>query len=164
VGFNSAEHPHLRIEQRVMSSGPTLIDMIANTAFAVGLIDYLSQMEKPPEESLTFTDCTENFYQAAKASLLAKIKWGGKTISITDLFSELLPKVNNQLKKMGIDSDSADFYINEVIGERVRQSLNGALWQKMYFKYCGNDLKEVTLAYLENQNEGKPVHLWKKYI
>ncbi|MEZ6107026.1 MAG: hypothetical protein R3B96_13140 [Pirellulaceae bacterium] len=35
--------PHLRIEQRVPSSGPTVIDMAANIAFYFGLVETLAQ-------------------------------------------------------------------------------------------------------------------------
>jgi hypothetical protein len=36
IGFDDNELPHLRVEQRVMPAGPSIIDMIANAAFYYG--------------------------------------------------------------------------------------------------------------------------------
>ncbi|MBO6796981.1 glutamate-cysteine ligase family protein [Maricaulis sp.] len=47
------EAPHLRIENRVMAAGPTVVDVVANTAFAIGLTLHLAQ-EDGLEERLPF--------------------------------------------------------------------------------------------------------------
>ncbi|RUR11301.1 hypothetical protein [Legionella sp. km772] len=40
IDFNQQDQPYLRIEHRSLSSGPTIIDMIANAAFFYGIVYY----------------------------------------------------------------------------------------------------------------------------
>ncbi|WEK47041.1 MAG: hypothetical protein P0Y56_01780 [Candidatus Andeanibacterium colombiense] len=49
VGFDDDGTPHLRIEQRVMPAGPSVIDMIANAAFYYGTVFMLAERCKVPE-------------------------------------------------------------------------------------------------------------------
>ena len=46
VGFDADGRAHLRIEHRPMAAGPTLGDMMANLAFAIGLVAALAA--RPP--------------------------------------------------------------------------------------------------------------------
>ena len=61
IGFDETGRPHVRVEHRVMPAGPTLIDMLANIAFAAGLIEFLAKNFDPPEEKLPFDVCHANF-------------------------------------------------------------------------------------------------------
>jgi hypothetical protein len=47
IGFDDDGTPHLRIEHRVMSAGPTLLDMTANMALFYGLAENLAQERHP---------------------------------------------------------------------------------------------------------------------
>ena len=161
VGGASSGTPHLRVEQRVMASGPSVVDIVANTAFSVGLTNWLASQEKVPEESMTFTDCEANFYAAAKDGLRAKVRWFGKEQSLRDLIlNDLIPKAKTGLSQFCSDSSEISFYLDEVMAERVRSGQNGSQWQRDYIASRGKDFKNLSLAYSENQLSGKPVHKW----
>ncbi|MBI1195375.1 MAG: glutamate--cysteine ligase, partial [Gammaproteobacteria bacterium] len=75
IGFDTGGRPHLRIEHRVVPSGPTVRDCIANAAFFCGLIHELGTTSTPAEDRLDFSDAKNNFYAAARQGLDARIKW-----------------------------------------------------------------------------------------
>lgn len=39
--------PHLRVENRVLPAGPTVVDMMANAAFYFGLTKALAEDDRP---------------------------------------------------------------------------------------------------------------------
>ena len=47
--------PHLRVENRVLPAGPTVVDMLANAAFYYGLLRALAEEERPIWTRLPFT-------------------------------------------------------------------------------------------------------------
>lgn len=162
IGMNSKGQSHIRIEQRAMASGPTLIDIVANVAFSTGLTLYFANLEKAPEESMTFTDCRNNFYAAAKEGLGAKVRWFGQEIRLDQLILEdLIPKAKKGLSAMGIDKDEIDYFISEVIQQRVLSGQNGARWQKSFINLHGKDFQALAKEYQEQQMTGAPVHQWK---
>ncbi len=75
IGDTKAKNPHLRIEQRVASAGPTIEDCLANSAFFYGLVTYLAYDKKKPEENLDFYQARNNFYEAARLGLEASVTW-----------------------------------------------------------------------------------------
>jgi gamma-glutamyl:cysteine ligase YbdK (ATP-grasp superfamily) len=161
IGFNKKGEPHLRIEQRAMASGPSLIDVVANTAFSLGLTLAFANQQKAPEESMTFTDCTYNFYQAAQKGLGATLRWFGKERRVDELIlNELLPKAHAQLLKMGFEANELDHYLKDVIAPRVKTGRNGSFWQRAFIETHGADFQSMAHEYLENQRSGRPVHLW----
>jgi hypothetical protein len=54
--------PHLRVENRVLPSGPTVIDLLADAAFYFGLIRQLSEEERPVWSQLPFAAAEETFH------------------------------------------------------------------------------------------------------
>ena len=161
VAFNKGE-PHLRIEQRVMASGPTITDIVANTAFAVGLTLYLARLQKPPEESVTFTDCKANFYSACKYGLNAKVRWLGKSRVLRSLLmDELIPQSIEGLKDAGVYSDDVSYYLENIMLSRVKAGQNGSEWQKAFVGSHGPDFHAMAKAYHDNVISGAPVHTWK---
>ena len=161
IGFDENGDPHLRIEHRVIPSGPSIIDIIANASLFYGSMQALGSAESAPEDSLPFEDAKANFYAAAKDGLNAKIRWlDGKMHPVTVIIKEeLLPLAQKGLTELGIDRADAALYLG-VIKERVRTGLNGAAWQRAYVKKHGRDLNRLCLAYLERQKSGLPVHEW----
>jgi len=63
--------PHLRVENRVLSAGPTVADMLANAAFYFGLVRTLATANRPVWSQLTFDAARRNFYEACKYGLSA---------------------------------------------------------------------------------------------
>jgi len=162
IGLDHHGKPHLRIEHRVVPSGPSLIDTIANIAFLVGLDRYFISQDEPLEMGFAFEDVKANFYNAAREGLQAKIKWvGGKSLSMQCLLLEtLLPAARQGLLATGIDKSDVSFYIDEVMAPRVLSMRNGANWQRTFISNHGKNFQEMIHAYHENQKKNLPVHLW----
>ena len=59
--------PHLRVENRVLPAGPTVVDTIANAAFYYGLVRMLAEAERPIWTQMSFSAAEENFHAGARA-------------------------------------------------------------------------------------------------
>lgn len=162
IGISKDGKPHLRIEHRTPSSGPTIKDSIANTAFFLGLVEYLANMPQAPEDLISFEAVKENFYKSARQSLCAEVKWlDGKEYNIQALMlNELYPKVREALSKLEIDKADLDYYLGDVIYNRLKKGINGAIWQKAYIHTHGKNFQKMMETYLQNQYDALPVHLW----
>ena len=101
VGFEEGRGCHVRLEQRVLPSGPSILDMMANAAFHFGLCHALASMPRPPETQLEFADAKANFYEAARHGLAARLKWpDGRTYPAKDLIMNIgLPLAREGLAK-----------------------------------------------------------------
>jgi len=160
IGFIDGK-PHLRIEHRVVPSGPTVVDSIANAALYFGLITELVYAEIAPETLLEFAAARDNFYAAARLGLHAHINWidGSRTTAQTLLRDKLVPLAWKGLERMGLDQYDIDTYL-EIIEARMRKGQNGSEWQREFVARNGNDMQLLTLVYLENQIRGEPIHEW----
>jgi len=163
IGLTSQGKPHLRIEHRAPAAGPSLTDTIANIAFFTGLMTYYVRSEKPLEWDIPFAQARGNFYSAAKLGLEAEIKWtGGKPCSLHYLLTEtLLPAAAKGLKMAGLLEEDIDYYINDIMLNRIKTRQNGACWQRGFIFKNGPDFREMTHAYAENQKRNLPVYKWK---
>ena len=159
--------PHLRIENRVLPSGPTVIDEMANTAFWLGLLNGFEEEYPDIREELDFDNARLNFFAASKMGMDTKFEWTkGRKVSAKDLISdELLPIAKAGLAKANINSTDIDTYLG-VIEERVESSQTGAYWMvKSYSNLVKENNREqalttVAASMLKNQKKGEPVHKW----
>jgi gamma-glutamyl:cysteine ligase YbdK (ATP-grasp superfamily) len=69
--------PHLRVENRVLPAGPTIVDTVANAAFYYGLVRSLSESQRPIWTQMSFTTAAENLHEAARHGLDAQLYWPG---------------------------------------------------------------------------------------
>ncbi len=163
----SGGKPHLRIENRVLPSGPTVIDEMANTAFWLGLLNGFEDEHPDITKELDFDDARLNFFAASKMGLDTKFEWTrGRKVTAKDLIiDELLPIAKAGLNKANIDSPDIDTYLG-VIHDRVESAQTGAYW---VVKSYGNLIKEnnrehtlstIATSMLRNQLKGEPVHKW----
>ncbi len=161
IGFEDDGRPHVRIEHRVVAGGPTVLDMIANTAFYYGLVHYLARMPTRPEDDIAFALARDNFYAAARFGLQATITWlDGKKASLRTLVLEqLLPLARIGLQTLELDADDIRCYLG-IIEDRVRSGQNGSAWQRAYVESHGRDMQSLAAAYTERQHSGVPVHQW----
>ena len=164
IGFDFDGQIHLRIEQRVASAGPTLIDCIANAAFYCGLIRGLGLERCSPETKLTFSVAKENFYNAARYGLGAQIRWwkedGLIQTSIRQLIVEkLVPLASLGLQSLDIPDEEISRFIN-IIAERAENAQNGAAWQRRWMSLSGGSMHELVQAYTQQQSTERPVHCW----
>lgn len=159
IGWDAARQPHLRLEQRVMPAGPTLVDMVANAAFYYGAVHMLAARPQPPEAALPFEDARANFYRAARDGLAAPQRWlDGKTHTAQALLTQLLPLAEEGLHRLGVSPADARRYL-DVVALRLRTGQNGAVWQLAHHGRHG-DLFQLTADYLALQHQGLPVHEW----
>ena len=160
IGFDNG-NPHIRIEQRVMPAGPSIIDTVANMAFFYGLIHYLASEPAAPELTLPFSHTRDNFYLAAKKGLSASLIWldGNKHNAKHLLLNKLLPMAKSGLEMLEISTDDIGVYL-DIIEARLINNCNGANWQKAFVKKYGHDMTALTKAYIENQKSSEPVHRW----
>jgi hypothetical protein len=161
VGFDEDGRPHLRIEHRVVPSGPSLVDCIANTAFYFGAVQALAERTDPPERHLGFEQARSNFYAAARQGLAGQIVWLDRRRWPLPalLLEELLPLARGGLEALGIDADEIATWLGVIEG-RVRSGRTGAAWQRAWVARHGPDMEGLVQAYLERQGEGSPVHEW----
>ena len=154
--------PALRIEQRVPSSGPTLVDSLANTVFFLGLVDYLASSDLPLKNYISFKDAQNNFYKAAKQSYYCQVTWvDGEDYDMQKLLLEkIIPNVKVHLAKRGISKDAIEYYIGDIIYNRCKKAVNGAIWQKAFIHMHGKRFQEMVECYSSNQKKNLPVHLW----
>lgn len=159
-----ADAPYsLRLEHRVIASGPSVVDSVADIAFFIGLMETWARSEVEPEHILPFDATQSNFYLAAKHGLNAELEWSKRRRIRADqlLLEELIPAAESGLKQAGVEAGEVHYYLREIIAERVRTRKNGAAWQREALLRSGGDFFAVTQAYLSNQLTGRPVHLWE---
>ena len=153
--------PHLRIEHRVMPSGPTEIDMIANLAFFIGgMMATLEGGEKITDE-IPFEVARENFYRASQYGLEADVVWRDSvTISIRTLILEqLLPMARRGLLLAGVPVAEADLYLG-LVEQRVDSRRTGSRWQRAWINAHEAGMQQLVGRYLAGQQSGEPVHRW----
>ncbi|HCK79982.1 MAG TPA: glutamate--cysteine ligase [Candidatus Competibacter sp.] len=162
LGFEADGTPHLRIEHRVMPAGPSIPDTIANAALYYGLVYGLARERPPVDTLLEFAQCRANFYAAARDGLAANVLWlNGRTLPLRQLvLEELLPLARRGLLALEIDTADARDYL-AIIAARVENGRTGAGWQRDFFTRHGADPTALTLAYLDRQRGGLPVHEWR---
>jgi len=161
VGFDDDETPHLRVEHRVMSAGPTIIDMATNMALYYGLVETLSCQPDPPEQQLEFESARENFYQAARRGLHTEIMWiDQRRWPLKKLFEEqLLPMAHAGLTNLGVNSDDVAPWLG-IIEQRVMSGQTGAVWQQRFIDRHPGEFAALVREYRTRQQHNEPVHTW----
>ena len=167
--YDPASGGHLRIEMRALPAGPTVIDMLANAAFLIGLSLWLARQDERWTYVLSFERAEHNFYRAAQYGLTARLTWpvGGqlRTIPASELLPELLPQAQDGLVGAGVDAAEADSLLG-VIGSRVATGQTGAMWQRTALAAAERGLaRQYALAamlehYLHFAATEQPVHTW----
>ena len=160
IGFDHDGQAHLRIEHRVVPAGPSIRDCVANAALFFGMVRGLGLASEPVQERLSFATARDNFYNAARYGLGARVGWDGGELGARDLLlRELLPLARRGLASYGIPEAEIGKYLG-VVEARVDSTQNGAAWQKRWVMQNGPNANQLVLAYLERQEGGDPVHAW----
>ncbi|HEV2864441.1 MAG TPA: glutamate-cysteine ligase family protein [Pyrinomonadaceae bacterium] len=157
---------HLRIENRVLPSGPTPLDETANAAFFIGLMVAFPGEYGDIGKAMSFDDAKANLWAAARHGLKAQFSWaGGKTQAAGALILEhFLPLAREGLKAYAVDSSDVDRYLG-TIEERVRTRQTGAQWALRSLASAGgasgeHSMRALAAAMHANQQTGEPVHRW----
>jgi len=158
--------PHLRIEHRVLPSGPSVIDEVANAAFYFGLMAELAE-QGDVRERMSFESARTNFFAAARYGMQAQFQWfKGKQVTAADLIRrELLPLARQGLARVKIRKRDIDRYMG-VLEERVKKQQSGARWMMDSLDAMGSErtmderLRSITKASIQQQAKEQPVHRW----
>jgi len=161
IGFDGDGTPHLRIEHRPMSAGPTIADMMANLAFYYGLAACLIDAPSPPEARLPFAEARDNLYAAARFGLAAEVRWfDGDAVRIGELVVDtLIDHARAGLATLGVDATLAREWL-AIVEARAENGQTGAVWQRRFVTANGPDFAALTREYAARQAEDAPVHLW----
>src|SRR3954470_19661681 len=161
--------PHVRVENRVLPSGPTVVDILANAAFYYGLVRTLADEDRPIWSQMSFSAAEENFHAGARDGIEARLYWPGVgEVPATELVvRRLLPMAYEGLDRWGIDPADRDRLLG-IIERRCVTHRNGAEWQARQFHHLYEDrqleradaLREMTLRYREHMHSNVPVHDW----
>lgn len=74
--------PHLRVENRVLPAGPTIVDVLANAAFYYGAIRMLAHEDRPVWTKMSFAACEENFNRATPATASTRTCTGPGSVAL----------------------------------------------------------------------------------
>ena len=69
---------HLRVENRVLPAGPTIVDTLANAAFYYGALRTLAGEDRPVWSRMAFATAAENFHNGARDGIDAVLFWPGR--------------------------------------------------------------------------------------
>jgi hypothetical protein len=161
--------PHVRVENRVLPSGPTVVDILANAAFYYGLVRTLADEDRPIWSQMSFSAAEENFHSGARDGIDARLYWPGvgEVPAAELVVRRLLPLAYEGLDRWGIDPADRDRLLG-IIERRCVTHRNGASWQAAQFHHLYEDqqldradaLREMTLRYREHMHSNVPVHDW----
>src|SRR5689334_16177330 len=126
--------PHLRVENRVLPAGPTVVDILANAAFYYGLLKTLAEEDRPLWTRMSFTAAQDNFNAGAKDGINAQLYWPGLgDVPVTELvLRRLLPLARAGLDAWDVDPSVTDRLLGIIEG-RCIAATNGAEWQARTF-------------------------------
>jgi gamma-glutamyl:cysteine ligase YbdK (ATP-grasp superfamily) len=169
--YDPALGGHLRIEMRALPAGPTVIDMLANAAFLIGLSLWLAGQDQQWTYALPFERADHGFYRAAQQGLSAQLSWPAghrdqlRTLAATKLVAELVPAARQGLLQAGVAAAEADGLL-DVISTRAASGQTGAAWQRATLAAAKRRhdperaLAVMLDRYLHYAETGLPVHTW----
>jgi hypothetical protein len=169
--YDPASGGHLRIEMRALPAGPTVIDMLANAAFLIGLSLWLAGQDPQWTYALPFERADHGFYRAAQHGLTAQLSWPAghrdriRTLPASKLVTELVPAAREGLLQAGVTTAEADTLL-EVISARAACGQTGAAWQRATLAAAERHhdrqraLAVMLDRYLQYAKTGLPVHTW----
>jgi hypothetical protein len=162
--------PHLRVENRVLPAGPSVVDMMANAAFYYGALRALSEEDRPLWTQMSFAAARENFFNAARHGMAARLYWPGMGTVTTDelVLRQLLPLADEGLRRWEVSTTVRDRYLGVIEG-RAKTGLNGAAWQVQTVTALQEQdgltrpraLAEMLRRYAERMHSNEPLHTWE---
>jgi gamma-glutamyl:cysteine ligase YbdK (ATP-grasp superfamily) len=161
--------PHLRVENRVLPAGPTVVDILADAALYYGLVRVLAEDDRPVWTRMSFSVAEENFQMGARDGIDAHLYWPGLgEVPATELaLRRLLPMAAEGLARWGVDTAVSDRLLG-ILEQRCLTSRNGAEWQVETVRWLQAEqnlsrrdaLRRMTLTYAEHMHSNEPVHSW----
>src|SRR4051794_463993 len=96
--------PHLRVENRVLPAGPTVVDILANAAFYYGVVRMLVDSERPLWTQMSFSAAEDNLHAGARDGIEANVFWPGVgEVPASELvLRRLLPLAHDGLTRLDL--------------------------------------------------------------
>jgi CBS domain-containing protein/gamma-glutamylcysteine synthetase len=168
-GISPNGKPHLRIENRVMPSGPSVADEMANAAFWLGCMVGMEATLDDITKHMDFAEARDNFIKAAKFGLDTTFSWlDDQKIPAKELIlKHLLPLAHKGLELRKVNKADIKRYLG-IIEARAGEHKTGARWLLRAFTSLNKEmstdeaLSAVTAATIANQKTNKPVHTWQE--
>jgi len=162
--------PHLRIENRILPSGPTVEDEVANAALWLGLMRGAIGRDLDVTRRMSFEAAHGNFIAAARLGLDAQLHWfDGRTVAADRLLlDELIPFAYEGLRTAGVNSADIDRFLG-VVARRVATRRTGSRWALDSLAAmeasdrkgtAGQRLAALTQGMLQGQRGDAPGHEW----
>ena len=161
--------PHVRVENRLLPAGPTVVDILANAAFYYGLIKSLTEDERPVWSRMSFSAAEDNLHAGARDGIEARVYWPGVgEVPVAELvLRRLLPIAHEGLERSNVDASDRDRLLG-IIERRCVELTNGAAWQSAGFHRLYGErgldradaLRELTVRYRDLMHSNEPVHAW----
>lgn len=170
--YDDSSGGHLRIELRALPSGPSVSDMMANAALAIGLAEGIRPQINDLLCALPFSYCNYNFYRAAEYGIESKILWPDPNESelkeepVLALLERLLPVAQKGLQSIAVKDREIERYLG-IIQRRIEQRTSGAVWQLQNYNalrksHDSNTACRLLLeSYYQQSAANLPVAEWK---
>ena len=161
--------PHLRVENRVLPAGPTVVDTMANAAFFAGLVRALADADRPVWTQMSFQAANDNFVAGTRNGINADVYWPrvGEVKASELVVRKLLPLAAKGLQSWEVD-DTEIGRLLDIIEHRCLRAANGATWQTAEVsrrEAAGDDRREALRgmlgSYLDHMHSNEPVHTWE---
>ncbi|MFL5273907.1 MAG: CBS domain-containing protein, partial [Anaeromyxobacteraceae bacterium] len=168
-GISENGKPHLRIELRVLPSGPTIADEMASAALWLGLMSELGATQEDVPARLDFDHARANLYAAARDGLGARFTWldGEEVLAQPLILDRLLPLAKAGLDRAGADPADSARYLG-ILEQRVRTLRTGSRWMIQSLaamkdrSSAGARATALVAAMIARQKTGKPVSDWER--
>ena len=153
----------------MLPAGPTVVDMMANSAFYYGALRMLSEDDRPLWTKMSFTAAHDNFLEAARHGMDGRLYWPGLGEVTADelVLRTLLPLADEGLRRWQVAPEVRDRYLGVIEG-RAKTGRNGATWQVATVQALQERgmarpqaLAEMLRLYCELMHSNEPVHTWE---
>ena len=163
------DQAHLRVENRVLPAGPTVVDTMANAAFYYGVVRGLVELDRPLWSRMSFNAAAENLQAGARAGMDAQLYWPDVGWVRPDelVLRRLLVLAEDGLQRFGVSDKARKRYLSVIEGRCISRQ-TGSVWQRQAVAARERAGESRTQAlhgmlrdYVTQMHEGEPVHTWE---
>ena len=159
---------HLRVENRVLPAGPTVVDTMANAAFYYGVVRGLVEEDRPLWSQMSFNAAAENLQSGAHFGMESQLYWPDVGWVRPDelVLRRLLTLAEKGLQGYGVSAKARKRYLSVIEGRCITRR-TGSVWQREAVaarERAGETRSEALRGmlgdYITLMHEGEPVHTW----
>ncbi|GMA89268.1 hypothetical protein GCM10025868_45180 [Angustibacter aerolatus] len=162
--------PHLRVENRVLPAGPTVADVMANSAFYYGALRVLSEEDRPVWTKMSLRHGRVELHRVRAPGhvghrVLAGLRRACRPRSL--VLRHLLPLAHEGLERWNVSKQVRERYLG-IIEARCKSGRNGAEWQVSTVRALEarghhrlSAVREMLRLYAGNMHSNEPVHTWE---